>query len=88
MAVSTWRSKTHCASQQDIELRELYDARARLVKAGALPGKKRSKFQEVKITQHPVSFMIHLPNGIRLEWPTDNTSQSLAGLHGIVEQLK
>ncbi len=68
------------AQQQGIELRALYDAKNRLVKAGVLPGKKRSDFQRVKVKPVPVLCTITLPNGVRLEWPTDNSPNSLNAL--------
>ncbi len=74
------------AQQQGIELRALYDATNRLVKAGVQPGKTRSDFQRVKIKPVPILCTITLPNGVRLEWPTDNSPKSLNALITAVGQ--
>ncbi len=75
------------AEQEGLELRTLYQAKSQLVKAGIFPGKKKSKFQKVTIKAMPAHCIITLPNGIRLEWPTNSNVHSLTLLGSIVDQL-
>ncbi len=79
---------TDYAQQVGIELRALYDAKNRLIKAGVLPRQKPPTFQKVEIKPTVSGFcIISLSNGARLEWPTDGSAQSLAAVLSAVAQL-
>jgi hypothetical protein len=76
------------AQQSGIELRSLYDAKSRLVREGVLPRRAKSPFQKVKIKTVTASqCILHLPNGIELEWPTDGGAHSLAEVLKVVSTL-
>lgn len=76
------------AQQQGIALHALYDAKCRLNKIGVLSSKPKSKFQKAEITRVASTLcIIHLPNGIRLEWPTDNSTQTLTAILSAAIQL-
>jgi hypothetical protein len=76
------------AQQSGIALRALYDAKSRLVKEGVLPRRAKSPFQKVKIKTVTASqCILHLPNGIQLQWPTHGGAHSLAEVLKVVSAL-
>ena len=67
------------AQQHNLQLGTLYDAKCRLIKDGVLSRKTAPKFQKAEIQRAaPSHCIIYLPNGVRLEWQTDNSAQALA----------
>lgn len=77
------------AQQHNLQLGTLYDAKCRLIKDGVLPRTTTPKFQKAKIQRTaPSHCIIYLPNGVRLEWPTDNSAQTLAAVLLAAGQFK
>jgi hypothetical protein len=76
------------AQQSGIALRALYDAKSRLVREGVLPRRAKPPFKKVKIKTVTASqCILHLPNGIQLQWPTNGGARSLAEVLKVVSAL-